>query len=70
MPKADRERLLERLRAVAADPGGSHLSVTPLTGFPGLYRVRQGDWRAVFSIDHRAGRLIVESVGHRREIYR
>ena len=34
----------------------------------GLYKLRVGDYRAIYSI--RGSRLIVEAVGHRREVYR
>ena len=34
----------------------------------GLYKLRVGDYRAIYSI--RGNRLIVEAVGHRREVYR
>ena len=34
----------------------------------GLYKLRVGDYRAIYSI--RGNRLMVEAVGHRREIYR
>lgn len=40
-----------------------------LQGRPG-YRIRVGDYRVLFTIDH--GELVVEvfDIGHRREIYR
>ena len=34
----------------------------------GLYKVRIGDYRAIYSIHH--DRIIVEAVGHRRDVYR
>jgi mRNA-degrading endonuclease RelE of RelBE toxin-antitoxin system len=37
-------------------------------GEPGVFRVRQGDWRAVFSLEE--GDVIVDRVAHRREVYR
>jgi mRNA-degrading endonuclease RelE of RelBE toxin-antitoxin system len=33
----------------------------------GRFRVRQGDWRAVFRID--ADDVIVDVIGHRKEVY-
>lgn len=41
-----------------------------LSGYPGLWRVRVGDHRVVYSIDD--GRLVVVAlrVAHRREVYR
>jgi mRNA-degrading endonuclease RelE of RelBE toxin-antitoxin system len=48
MPAADGLRLMNRLMTIAADPHRRHPNVLPLAGKPGLYRVRQGNWRALF----------------------
>ena len=37
-------------------------------GMPGTFRVRQGDWRAVYAI--KDGNVIVGRVGNRKEVYR
>jgi len=68
LPKAEARRLLERLQGIAVAPDALHLGVAPLTGETGAYRVRQGDWRAVFSIEN--GDVIVDRIAHRREVYR
>jgi mRNA interferase RelE/StbE len=68
LPRADAVRLLERLQRIAAAPHLRHPSFVPLSGEPGSYRLRQGQWRAVFSIED--GDVIVDRVAHRREVYR
>jgi len=68
MPKADARRLLDRLERIADAPEKRHANVLPLVGEPGAFRVRQGNWRAVFSIEE--GDVIVDRVAHRREVYR
>jgi mRNA-degrading endonuclease RelE of RelBE toxin-antitoxin system len=68
MPKAEARRLLERLEKIAAVPDKLHPNVVPLVGEPGVFRLRQGNWRAVFSIEE--GDVIVDRVAHRREVYR
>lgn len=68
MPKADARRLRDRLDAIAVAPDNQHPNVLPLLGSAGSFRVRQGDWRAVFSIED--GDVIVDRVAHRREVYR
>lgn len=64
LPRADAKRLLERLERVAEAPQERHVNMVALTGQPGTFRVRQGNWRAVFSIEN------VDRVAHRREVYR
>ena len=68
MPKADARRLLDRLGKIADAPEKPHPNVVPLVGEPCVFRVRQGNWRAVFSIEE--GDVIVDRVAHRREVYR
>lgn len=67
MPKADAKRLLDALQAVAADPAFRQSFVTEIVGQTGAWRVRKGDWRAVFRVVE--GDVVVDRVGHRREVY-
>lgn len=66
LPRQDWEGLKERLERIARDPYGSHRDVK---SFDGGFRVRHGDWRAIYVINGR-GDVEVVKVGHRREIYR
>lgn len=34
-----------------------------------LWRIRVGDWRIGYEIDDAAGKIVVITVGHRREFY-
>lgn len=68
MPRLDAKRLRDRLERIAEDPTALHIGVKPLVGLPGRYRVRQGNWRAVYTI--KDGNVIVGRVGNRKEVYR
>lgn len=39
-----------------------------LSGYP-YYKLRAGDYRAIITWDRDADRLVVEAVGHRRNVY-
>ena len=67
LPKADQARLVKRLETIAMAPEARHPGTTEMVGQPGVWRVRQGDWRAVYEIVE--GHVIVARVGHRREVY-
>jgi len=69
MPARDMKALLEKLKAVAADPAGEFPWAKRLTDHPG-YRVRQGDWRALYRLDHQSGEMVVDRVAKRDEVYR
>jgi mRNA interferase RelE/StbE len=68
MPRADARRLRERLDRIAVDPSGPQPGVKAMAGMPGTFRVRQGDWRAIYTI--KDGNVIVGHVGNRKEVYR
>ncbi|HME23071.1 MAG TPA: type II toxin-antitoxin system RelE/ParE family toxin [Acetobacteraceae bacterium] len=68
VPRAVAKRLLERLERIAEDPFAPQISVKPLAGRAGVFRVRQGDWRALYSIEN--GDVIVERIGDRKVVYR
>ena len=66
--KADRLRLIGKIRDLAEDPRphGSE----KLAGYDDRFRVRQGKFRVVYAIDDRASQVTIFKVGHRKEVYR
>jgi len=68
MPGRDAAALVRKLERVAAAPFATYPWAKPLKG--GGYRVRQGDWRAVYNIDRETDTLRVDLIGNRREVYR
>lgn len=65
--KKDRQRVVDRIRALADDPRPP--GCTKLSG-QGAFRVRQGEYRIVYTVSD--DMLVVEviKVGNRREVYR
>ena len=59
----------DKVSALASDPMAPNNNVTPLVGEPGS-RLRVGDWRVLFEIDHSQRRLRVRRVMPRQEGYR
>ena len=68
LPKNDRDRVLERLQAYAADPDNPRPAVIALVEEKPTCRLRVGDWRVLF--DRVDDRIEVRGVRHRREAYR
>jgi len=67
VPKADLERIMAKIRALARDPrphGCEKLTVSD------HYRLRQGDWRVVHAVDDRSRTVTIIRIGNRREVYR
>lgn len=66
--KKDRQRIVSRIAALAADPRPT--GCEKLAGTEGRFRVRQGQLRIVYAVDDKARTVEVVKVGHRREVYR
>jgi len=67
IPKGDLQRIMERIGNLADDPrpaGSEKLSSQD------KYRVRQGNYRIVYSIQDTELTVWVVKIGHRREVYR
>jgi mRNA-degrading endonuclease RelE of RelBE toxin-antitoxin system len=69
VPGKDAAALMATLAEIAAEPFTPHPRARKLTDHPG-FRSRQGDWRAVYRIDRATEEMIVETVGHRSEVYK
>lgn len=61
-------RLLERIEALAEDPMPA--GCVQLRGDGGEFRVRVGDYWAIYEVHSEEIVVLVLRVGHRREIYR
>lgn len=67
LPKDTQDRIEEGLQALSNDPRppGSR----KLRGRDG-WRIRVGDYRAIYEIDDEAQEVLVVDIGHRRDVYR
>ena len=66
-PKKDLPKIIKRIQSLAQNPrprGSQKLS------HKDEYRVRQGDYRIVHSVDDEILAVDVVKIGHRREVYR
>ncbi len=65
--KKDRQRIVAQIRKLGYDP--RPCGCEKLSGHD-KYRIRQGRFRIVYSIEDRELAVYVVKVGHRREVYR
>jgi len=65
--RKDLRKVINRIRSLAKDPrpkGSQKLSGQE------RYRIRQGNYRIVYSIEDKDPLIVIVKIGHRREIYR
>ncbi len=65
--KKDLRRIVKRIKSLAHNPRAKGCEKLSRQS---LYRIRQGDYRIVFSIDDTDFVVDIVKIGHRREIYR
>ena len=68
LPKPLLGKIWQRIEALSNDP--LPRQSTKLAGAEHLYRLRVGDYRVIYTIDHQAKHVIVHYVRHRRDAYR
>lgn len=67
IPRKDLARVIKRISSLSEDArphGCEKLSALE------RYRVRQGDYRIVYSVDDAAQSVEIFKIGHRKEVYR
>jgi mRNA interferase RelE/StbE len=67
LPSRERQRVVDRIGRLADDPRPS--GCEKLAGGE-RYRVRQGDYRIVYSIEDSLLVVWIVKIGHRRDVYR
>ena len=70
MPADQRRLIRAKVERLAADPRGPNPQAKPLSGpLAGLFRLRVGDWRVVYHLDHAATLVRVTVVKPRGGAY-
>jgi mRNA interferase RelE/StbE len=66
--KRDRQQIIRRIQALAAEPRPP--GCEKLAGHSTLFRVRQGQYRVIYTVNDARRTVEVVKVGHRRDVYR
>jgi mRNA interferase RelE/StbE len=67
IPQKDRKRIARKVELLAAVP--RPLGAERLSGLE-KYRLRQGDYRILYSVDDADLKVVAVKIGHRRDVYR
>jgi mRNA interferase RelE/StbE len=67
LPSEISDRVLDRLAALETNPRPA--DVKKLKGRP-AWRIRIGDYRAIYEINDQSRQIIVVTIAHRRDVYR
>lgn len=68
LDKGVASRILKKLQTLAKEV--ESFPHTAMKGqWKGYFRIRVGNYRVIYDLDHDNQRIIIETVGHRRDIY-
>jgi len=62
------KRIVKRLKSLRENPRPQ--GVKKLTGEEDLYRIREGDYRIIYTIQDKELMVLVVKIGDRKEVYR
>lgn len=69
LDKQIRERVIEKI--IWLRDNFERIIPLPLEGrWQGLFKLRVGDWRVIYEIEHSVRRITIHQVGHRGKIYK
>lgn len=64
----DRRRIVARIESLADQP--RPVGCEKLAGHDDSFRLRQGNYRIIFTVDDQTNVVEIIKIGHRREVYR
>ena len=67
LPAKDRKRLATRIRSLTSEPRPT--GTEKLSGQE-RFRLRQGNYRMLYSVDDDQLSVVIVKIGHRRDVYR
>lgn len=68
IPKADVQKIAKRIEKLASEPFPHQCE--KLAGEESVYRVRQGDYRILYSVFDKKLLVLIVKIGHRRDVYK
>jgi mRNA interferase RelE/StbE len=69
LDKKTGQRVLDKLKWLIQNIG--NIPLLPLKGnLSGLYKLKVGDWRVLYEVNHDKKIITVHKAGHRKEIYK
>lgn len=69
LPGGDAQAIMMKLESYAADRDAP-VDVKPLKGEKGVFRLRHGEWRALFEVDAKKRTMVVVEVVNRKDAYK
>ena len=63
------QRIIDKIHWLA-DNFESTIPEILTANLKGMYKLRVGDWRIIYTVNQKAKKITIHMIGHRREIYK
>jgi mRNA interferase RelE/StbE len=70
LPASRRRQIVNHIERLVTGSASRNLDIRPLAGVSGLFRLRVGDYRVVYSINEAADTLTIELIRGRGDVYK
>ena len=72
IPRRFRAQIVKKVKRLADDPKppGCRKVMGAVHGDDLVYRIRSGDYRALYSVRENPSQVVVLDIGHRKDVYR
>lgn len=70
IPAHHQRKIYRLISTLAENPQKMPSNTTPFTGYKNVYRMRLGDFRLVYQLNHQSGTIILLGTSSRGEVYK
>ena len=70
LPASRRRQIVGRIERLASRPTSRNHDIRPLEGSTGLFRLRVGDYRVLYSVNEAADTVTIELIRGRGDVYK
>jgi mRNA interferase RelE/StbE len=70
LPKKIQTQLLDAIQLLSINPHTEILQIKKMKATDLLYRLRIGDYRVLYTLEHHIIKISVIKIGHRKDVYR
>jgi mRNA interferase RelE/StbE len=70
LPASRRRQIVSRIERLASRRTSRNLDIRPVEGSAGLFRLRVGDYRVLYSVNEAADTVTIELIRGRGDVYK
>jgi mRNA interferase RelE/StbE len=69
IPQSDRKRVIQKISSLGKNPFAANLDIKKLATSKNCFRIRIGDLRAIYELNHKRKTIYVWEIDYRGKVY-